>query len=56
MGIILDSDPKVIIEDIKSKESFIISKGEEIGGAILSEVYEDKAIFLSGNETVELAP
>jgi len=56
IGIVLDQDPKVIIENLKTRETLFLSKGERYGDMILQEIYEDKAVFLYNNEQIELAP
>ena len=55
VGIVLDRDPKAIIEDLRTKETLFMSKGERIGDAVLQDIQEDKAIFLYNNEKIELS-
>ncbi len=54
VGIVLDKDPKAIIEDLRSNQTLFLSKGEKIGEAVLSEIQEGKVIFLYNDEKVEL--
>jgi len=56
VGIVLDDDPKAIIEDIKTKQTFFLSKGEKINGAMIEEIREDMVIFNYNNERIELVP
>ena len=56
VGILLDKDPKAIVEDLGTRQTFFVSPGEKIGSAIVSEVREDKVILIFGQEKVELVP
>ena len=56
-GIIMQQDDsQVIIEDLRQGETFFVSKGQDILGARLVDVFEDKAVFIYNNERVELTP
>lgn len=56
-GIVLDqSNSQVIVEDLVSGETVFLSKGQEIKGAQLTEIFENKAVFLYQNQNVELTP
>lgn len=56
-GIIMQKDDsQVIIEDLRHGETFFVSKGQDILGARLVDVFEDKAVFIYNNERVELTP
>ncbi len=56
IGILLDNDPKAIVEDITGQQTLFMSKGEHIGNAVLEDIQEDKVIFMYNNKKVELAP
>ena len=56
VGIVLDKDPKAIIEDLRSNQTIFLSKGERIGEAVVSEIREDKVILIYNEEKVELKP
>lgn len=56
VGILLDADPKAIIEDTAMKQTFFVSPGERVGGAILEEIREDRVILIFNEERVELVP
>lgn len=55
LGVVVDNDPKVILENKITKETVFLSVGEKIGQAILSEVYENKIIFIDGEDKIELS-
>ncbi|HLF17938.1 MAG TPA: hypothetical protein VI749_03475 [Candidatus Omnitrophota bacterium] len=55
IGIVLDTQPQVIIERIKSGETEFVSKGQQIEGAVVSEILEDKVILTYQNIQLELA-
>lgn len=54
VGIILDSNPKAIIEDLKSKETRFISPGESIQEAVLEKIEKGKIILRYNNKIIEL--
>ncbi len=56
VGILLDAEPKAIIEDMAMKQTFFVSPGEHVGGALLEEVKEDRVILIFNEERVELVP
>jgi len=55
IGILIDSDPKAIVEDLKEKQTHFLSKGESIGTVLLEDIQEDKVIFKYDNEKIEMA-
>jgi len=55
IGILIDSDPKAIVEDLKEKQIHFLSKGESIGTVLLEDIQEDKVIFKYDNEKIEMA-
>lgn len=55
-GILLDQDPKVVLQDLIKDETVILSIGESLNGAAVKEIHEDKVIFTYNNQTVELLP
>ncbi len=56
VGILLDDDPKAIIEDAATKQTFFISPGERIGEALVEEIRGDRVILVFHEERVELVP
>ena len=54
VGIVLDADPKAIIEDINSNQTLFLSKGDSVNNAVLKEILEDKVILMYNNQEVEL--
>lgn len=56
VGIVLDADPKAVVEDVKTKQTFFLSQGDSIAGAVLESILEDKVIFIYHNKTVEFVP
>ena len=56
IGILLDKDPKAIIEDLKANQTVFMSKGEKIGEAVLEDIQADKVIFTYKNQRIELVP
>ena len=56
VGIVLDKDPKAIVEDLATQQTFFVSPGERIGNAVVQEIRQDKVILIFGQEKVELVP
>jgi len=56
IGILIDSDSKAIVEDLKEKQTHFLSKGESLGSAVLEDILEDKVLFKYANEIIEMAP
>lgn len=56
VGIVIDQDSKVIIEDIKTGKTFFMSEGESVGSAVIEKIQDDKVIFKYNNKEVELSP
>ncbi|MCB9747413.1 MAG: hypothetical protein H6755_03300 [Candidatus Omnitrophica bacterium] len=54
VGIVLDDDPKAVIEDLKTQETVFLSIGQEINEAKLIEIHEEKIIFLYHEEKQEI--
>ncbi|MCK5013311.1 MAG: hypothetical protein KAS66_05795 [Candidatus Omnitrophica bacterium] len=54
IGILLDGDSKVIVEDLKAKQTHFLSRGESIGAVFLEEIREDKVIFMYNDQRVEM--
>lgn len=54
VGIVLDQDPKAIVEDLATQQTFFVSPGGKIGNATVAEIREDKVILIFGQERVEL--
>ena len=56
VGILLDREPKVIIEDLRTQQTLFLSRGERIGDAVLETIEEGKAVFLYNGQRIELVP
>lgn len=56
VGILLDNDPKAIIEDLTTQQTFFLSSGEKIRDAVVEEIREDKVILGLAQEKIELVP
>jgi len=56
IGILIDSDSKAIVEDLKEKQTQFLSKGESLGSAVLEDIREDKVLFKYANEIIEMTP
>ena len=56
VGIFLDYDPKVIVEDLRTKQVYFLSPGESLSGAIVEEIREDTVVFRYNNQKIEMAP
>lgn len=56
VGILLDEDPKAIIEDLETKQTFFLSPKERMGDIVVDEIREDKVIVIFNEEKVELTP
>ncbi len=54
IGIVLDADPKAIVEDLKTKQTYFLSIGEEISGAKLKSVDEGKVTFFYNDQEVDI--
>lgn len=54
IGVVLDDDPKAIIEDAQTRETVFLSIGESISGAVIEEIKEGKVILRLNEEKVEL--
>ena len=46
VGIILDKDPKAVIEDIRNQRTLFLSYGDHLEGGTLEEIRDGKVIFL----------
>ncbi len=54
VGIIVDKNPQVVVENIKSKETVFLSRGDQLQGAVLEEVLGGKAIFVKQGKRIEM--
>jgi hypothetical protein len=54
VGVVLDGSPVVIIEDLKSKETLFMRKGDSVYGAVVDDIQEGKVIFSYQEQWVEL--
>ena len=56
VGIILDSDPKAVVEDLKNQRTLFLSYGDQLEGAVLKEIRDGKVIFTINDQSIELVP
>ena len=56
VGIVMDQNPKAIVEDVKNNQTLFMSKGDKINNAVLKDIQSGKAIFSYNNQDVELTP
>ena len=56
VGIILDKDPKAVIEDVRNRRTLFLSYGDKLEGGTLEEIRDGKVIFLFNGQRVELMP
>jgi Tfp pilus assembly protein PilO len=54
IGISLDADSRVIVEDLKDRTTHVLSMGESVGAISVEEISRDKAVFLYNNERIEM--
>lgn len=54
VGIVLDKNSEVIVEDLEEKKTYFLHKGDRIRNAIVKEIKEGKVIFQYNNQTIEL--
>ena len=55
VGILLDKEPKAVIEDSLKNETVFLSHGQELRSAVLQEIQEGKVIFAYQGHRLELA-
>ncbi len=55
VGILLDKEPKAVIEDAVKNETVFLSHGQELRSAVLQDIQEDKVIFIYQGHRLELA-
>lgn len=56
VGIVIDHDPRLIVEDTKKKSTLFLSRGESLGQAVLKDIKQGRAIFFCEGHNFELAP
>jgi len=56
VGIVLDDNPMVIIEELRTKQTLFLSKGEIINDAEVIDIFEDRVIFSYLGKEIELTP
>lgn len=56
VGIVLDANPQVIIEDLELKQTFFVLEGKEIRGAVVETIQADKIILSYKGKKFELNP
>jgi len=54
VGIVLSDTAEAIIEDVQSKRTFFLHKGEKINTAVVDEILEGKVILIIDDQRVEL--
>lgn len=55
-GILMGESPQVIVEDIKTQQTFFLSPGESVLGATVEEIRADRVIFNFNGNKVEMVP
>lgn len=55
IGILVDKDPKAIVEDLQDNQTHFLSPGDSIGAVLLEEIREDKVIFMYQSERFEMS-
>lgn len=56
VGIILDNDPKAVVEDVRNQRTLFLSHGDQLEGAVLKEIRDGKVIFMLNDQRLELVP
>jgi hypothetical protein len=56
VGIIVDNDPRAVVEDVRNQRTLFLSYGDNIEGAILKEIRDGKVIFTLNDRQIELVP
>lgn len=56
VGIVLDQDPKAVIEDLKNQQTLFLSRGEKIGEGELTDIQAGKIVLQIRGQTIELTP
>lgn len=56
VGIVMDQQPKAILEDSKTQISLFVIRGEKIGEGVVEEIQEGKVVVLLGGEKIEFTP
>lgn len=56
IGILLDKNPRAVVENLKEKQTYFISVGERIEDALVKEIHANKVVFIYDDKTVELSP
>jgi hypothetical protein len=56
LGIVLDEQPQAIIEDSKTKKTYFLYKGDNIGEIKVEDIQENKVVLSYQGEKIELVP
>jgi len=54
VGIVLDKNAEVILEDLEEQKTYFLRKGDRIRDAVVQEIEEGKVILIYNNQTIEL--
>ncbi|MBF0479721.1 MAG: hypothetical protein HQL26_09590 [Candidatus Omnitrophica bacterium] len=54
VGIMLDNNPTAILENLQNHKTFFVKKGQNVDGAILEDIKENRVIFRDRDKAVEL--
>jgi len=54
VGVVLDKDPEVIVEDLEEQKTYFLHKGDRIREAVVNVIEEGKVILEYNNQTIEL--
>ncbi len=53
-GIVLDNNPEAIIENLKTKETLFLHKGDRVHGAVVEDIRDGKVILRYHNKMLKL--
>ena len=56
VGSVLDADPKAIIEDVSSNQTYFLSKGDKLNSGVVKDILEDKVVIFYNNQDIVLTP
>lgn len=54
VGILLDHDPRAVVEDLKSQETLFLSRGQQLGEITVEDIQQGKVILTYNGQRYEL--
>ncbi len=54
VGIVMDSNPQAIIEDVREKQTYFLFKGESVNTVVVEDISAGKVVVSHGGQTYEL--